>query len=486
MKHYKSTVLIFLIVIGLVFPAITSAQNWIELPPYNTLWPLWSPTLSPVSDTTGLPTPIINSLAPSTVLPVMPGLTWDPSMPYPWLLYNTFSGLAYFDPLAGINLWPAPSLIDNAGLPSPLSLPLGFADLPPTDASWLSNNVFPANNSYVLSYQSFLPTLAGPVWLVNPPLLSDLLTPLDILGPSLGVPSALAPPPAPLPLTPIPTAVAAPVIAEQAGVWSGKWYEAVGFLFGEMTMVLIDAPTPGTLTGTVTLLGNLYVPLPISITGSTIGGAAVELSGLDPTGSYQLILNGILTSATTMNGTWMVIDLKTGLLAKDGSGTFDISLINPLLAAPTTTVAPAIIAPTLTAPTAAISQIVPLAPFALAEQVGTWQGLWTTGLTSGPMYLNLGEVIDPLTGAVTLQGYTQLLGNPWLGTLIDNLDGTVLNNQIYVTGSGIGAGNTNYTIEIVGTLTSTTTMTGVYTLIGTANSIKEVGSFDLDLLPPIL
>ena len=582
--------LIFFVLILLVVAPVIHAQNWIELPPYNTLWPLWSPVLSPIDSITGLPTPVVSSLAADTLLPVMPALTWDPSLSYPWLLYNTPQGMTYFDPLAGINLWPAPSLLDSLGAPFPLALPPDYANLPPTDATWLANNVNVANNSFLLSYPSFLPAFAGPAWLNLPPTLSDLLTGLDILGPILGAPGVLAPPPAPLPLVPtislplaptvpVPTIAAPPVttvlVAEQAGTWLGNWY--LGFLWGDMTMVLVVDPVTGYLSGTVTLLGNLALSVPIDVFGTASAGG-IDVSGIDASGLYALNINGILTSPTDMTGTWTVIKISTGLPAKNGVGNFEVSLVDtvtfttptvvPVIPAPTAlapipplptaglvptsivpitilppipvptttaglvpivtttpvvapplptvTLAPLPIAPTIlvppvpapitalaptpivvtlpvppvpvptaVAPTAAISQLVPFSPFAIAEQVGSWTGIWSAGLYSGPMSLNLIEVIDPLLGTVTLAGYAQLLGNPYLGALVDNISGEALNNQIYLSGSGLGAGSTTYQIEIVGTLTTATTMTGTYTLIN-SSSIREVGSFDLSLLPPII
>ena len=62
---FKSLFLTFIILIavGLFYVPCAQAQyNWWPLPPYNTLWPLWSPELSPVSPITGLPSPIVNSL----------------------------------------------------------------------------------------------------------------------------------------------------------------------------------------------------------------------------------------------------------------------------------------------------------------------------------------------------------------------------------------------------------------------------------------
>ncbi|MGA1869326.1 MAG: hypothetical protein ACMUJM_12370 [bacterium] len=120
-----------------------------------------------------------------------------------------------------------------------------------------------------------------------------------------------------------------------------------------------------------------------------------------------------------------------------------------------------------------------MVPLVLAEQVGSWDGTWTTGLVSGPMTLNL--VADLFGG---LSGFVQLLGNPYLGSLVD-VTGNAVNNQIYLSGSGVGLGTMTFTIDIVGTIVDPITMTGQYTLIN-ATSIVETGSFELSLLPPII
>ncbi|MEW5804771.1 MAG: hypothetical protein AB1847_21990 [bacterium] len=181
---------------AVLLPTATT-KNWINLPPYNTLWPLWSPPLSPVNPLTGLATPIVSNLRPSTVLPVQPGLTWDPNLDYPWLLYNTPLGMAYYDPLYGIDTWPPDYLKDAiTGLPVPinLSLILGWSSLLPTSTSWLSNNVPVANNSFINAYPAYAVayeilqggTLASyPIFasLLNPPPpLQSLLTPALLAG----------------------------------------------------------------------------------------------------------------------------------------------------------------------------------------------------------------------------------------------------------------------------------------------------------------
>ena len=200
-----------LLLFGFTLTGMAQAQDyWTALPPYNTLWPLWSPALSPVDAATGLPVPIISSLNPSTVLPVQPGLTWDPSMAYPWLLYNTPGGLAYFDMLYGINFWPPTNFLDSTGAALPIGLPAGYAALPPTETSWLQQNVLFANNYFVQASPSLLATadpallaaaatvplapptllalnagllpLASLTALFPPPGILDFLTPAALLG----------------------------------------------------------------------------------------------------------------------------------------------------------------------------------------------------------------------------------------------------------------------------------------------------------------
>jgi hypothetical protein len=189
--------LAILMALVLIATPMVQAAYWTPLAPYNTLWPLWSPPLSPNNPLTGLPTPIVSNLKPSTVLPVQPGLTWDPRQDYPWLLYNTPIGMAYYDPLYGVNTWPPKYLQDPiTSLPAPINLSLikGWSLLLPTSTAWLSANVPVANNSFINAYPSYAVayeilqggTLANyPVFasLLNPaPPLQSLLTPALFLG----------------------------------------------------------------------------------------------------------------------------------------------------------------------------------------------------------------------------------------------------------------------------------------------------------------
>lgn len=133
------------------------AQYWSAMPPYNLLWPLWSPALSPIDATTGIATPLLSQVTNSSILPVQPVMLWDPSQQFPWLLYNIppllGGGLTYFDPYYGLNPWPPSYLNDPlTGLPSPIGLPLGYDLLPPTELSAFGPSVSQSNLYFALQY----------------------------------------------------------------------------------------------------------------------------------------------------------------------------------------------------------------------------------------------------------------------------------------------------------------------------------------------
>jgi len=132
-KKYLIVIATFFIVLGLVLTPALYAQNWQALPPYNILWPLWSPALSP--SVGGVPTPLITSMASDTILPVQPALgyspnaySWPMSIVMPWFFFNGPSGVMFYDVLYGMNPWPPPSFLDPAtGGPIPISLPIGYS-----------------------------------------------------------------------------------------------------------------------------------------------------------------------------------------------------------------------------------------------------------------------------------------------------------------------------------------------------------------------
>jgi hypothetical protein len=172
-KYFLSKIFFICCIIATSAILCTSSSycQWIALPPYNTLWPLWSPTLSPL-DIYGAPQPIVSSLTPSTILPVQPGLTWDPALTFPWLLYNTPSGLAYYDPLYGIDLWPPDYDVTSLWIAAPIGPPVLYTltplpispnslSLPPTSTATLEFLVTFGNSIYSSTYPSTPPLLTS-------------------------------------------------------------------------------------------------------------------------------------------------------------------------------------------------------------------------------------------------------------------------------------------------------------------------------------
>jgi len=158
-KKILILVFTFIVFIGMMLPALVRAQAyWTAMPPYNVLWPLWSPALSPGG------TPLITSLTKNTILPVQPGLVWNPTPPaglsIPWPIYNAPAtlggGLLYFDLYYGLNPWPPSYMLNSAtGAPAPLTPPVGYSALLPT-ALKNYGYLIPLANS-VFSYQYGVP-----------------------------------------------------------------------------------------------------------------------------------------------------------------------------------------------------------------------------------------------------------------------------------------------------------------------------------------
>jgi len=155
---------------GVFIQSTPQAQYWASLPPYNILWPLWSPAL--VTDFNPDPlvllgtTPIITELSRTTILPVQPVLAWDPCQPLPWPVYNIplafGGGLAYFDQTYGLNAWPPPYMLDPVtGAPAPLALPLGFSALLPTSLGHIQYYIPLANLTFALNYNLTTPEFLG-------------------------------------------------------------------------------------------------------------------------------------------------------------------------------------------------------------------------------------------------------------------------------------------------------------------------------------
>ena len=157
-------VLILIMAWALVGSSALAQDYWAALPPYNLLWPLWSPVYSPTNPATGLPTPLLSEITSTTILPVQPVYLFNPNgfefpMGYvqPWLLYNSPSGVVYYDTYFGVNPFPPPDLLDPAtGAPVPIPLPLGWSILKPPSLGLALYTIELGNLSYQLAYGNAL------------------------------------------------------------------------------------------------------------------------------------------------------------------------------------------------------------------------------------------------------------------------------------------------------------------------------------------
>ncbi len=199
----------------------------------------------------------------------------------------------------------------------------------------------------------FLPTWSFNPWLdsysffnVNPftslslysPFTTPFLSPFDTLSmatPWTSIqPLFLTPtiPVNPLSLTslipraaPSSVSIAAPTrMAAQTGAWLGTWqstYIAYIVLFhtGPMTLNIVVDPLLGTAIGTCILQGSRYANLVFNVSGVEANNL-ISLTGFLGVG-YDIYLDGVLTSATTMNGSYTV-------LGPPGSWTYDTGVFN--------------------------------------------------------------------------------------------------------------------------------------------------------------
>jgi len=163
---------------SLILTASVQAQTWAALPPYNILWPLWSPPLSPVDPITGLKTPVVSEFSKNTVLPVQPAIVWDPVLNAKgpvWFAYNVppafGGGITFFEDIYGFKPWPPPYLTDPAtSAPIPITLPLGYSTLLPTALKHDAPVIDLANLTYSFLYG------------LTPTQFQSLLTPAQLWG----------------------------------------------------------------------------------------------------------------------------------------------------------------------------------------------------------------------------------------------------------------------------------------------------------------
>lgn len=177
----KILVVIFTIIIAwaLISVICAQAQEWAAMPPYNLLWPLWSEVYSPPDPITGIPTPLLNQVTSSSILPVQPIYLWNPygyefpmGFIQPWLLYNSPMGVLYYDTVFGLNPFPPSGLLDPlSGLPSPIALPLNYTSLAIPSLGLALYTFELGNASYLTAFGNNLG--------INP---ASLLTYYDVYG----------------------------------------------------------------------------------------------------------------------------------------------------------------------------------------------------------------------------------------------------------------------------------------------------------------
>lgn len=163
-NKYLSFLVFGIMAFTIILALSAHAQYWTTLPPYNVLWPLRAPVLSPPVTVTGLSNPLLNSLTMNTELPIQPCLAWNPSQGLPWLIYNNPSefggGLLFYDLLYGVNPFPQPFLIDPIiGVPSAIALPLGYSIAMPSNNLYYIDSGKPFYNHYFQTPQSYLLTI---------------------------------------------------------------------------------------------------------------------------------------------------------------------------------------------------------------------------------------------------------------------------------------------------------------------------------------
>jgi hypothetical protein len=133
-------------------------------------------------------------------------------------------------------------------------------------------------------------------------------------------------------LTPTITSLAVPLpmrMAAQAGTWIGTWQSTfIAFIIlfnsGTMNMTLIENPTLNTLDGTVILVGSRFADTLFNVRGVLTNPTSFVLEGIVAPGN-ALVLNCILTSPTTMTGSYTVSSGFGGQVLD--TGVFNLTLV---------------------------------------------------------------------------------------------------------------------------------------------------------------
>jgi hypothetical protein len=104
--------------------------------------------------------------------------------------------------------------------------------------------------------------------------------------------------------------------AAVVGIWNGTWLSFIRFDGGLLNMVLNLDPLTGQIVGTVTLILNRLIPIPVNVTGTFLATTSI----LELTGAYFDIASGTLYTLTmtgniiapgVMDGTYSIISLKS-------------------------------------------------------------------------------------------------------------------------------------------------------------------------------
>ncbi|MGA1825992.1 MAG: hypothetical protein ACMUIP_15155 [bacterium] len=101
------------------------------------------------------------------------------------------------------------------------------------------------------------------------------------------------------------------------GLWNGIWLSFVKFDGGLLDMILITDPITGLINGTVSLVYNRLIPIPIDVSGAflPLSTTTFELKGsyLDiVTGDlYTLTMTCNLLAPNVLDGTFSIVSLRS-------------------------------------------------------------------------------------------------------------------------------------------------------------------------------
>jgi hypothetical protein len=209
-----------------------------------------------------------------------------------------------------LNLWSYPSFSLGVPFSNLYALNYGYA-LNPVNAlfSQIYNPII-----QVLSLQNLLSVSDA----LTIPQISYALPTGGLMMPNLFGPPSLS-------------LAAAPMrAAAQAGTWIGTWestFIAFIILFhsGPMSMSLIENPTLNTLAGTAILEGSRFANTLFDVGGVITTPTIFELQGTIGGGGFCIVLSCILSSPTTMTGSYTITIGFGGQLVD--RGVFNLTLV---------------------------------------------------------------------------------------------------------------------------------------------------------------